>query len=44
MSIVVNGTALKSTTFNGQDVETIYYNGLLVWERPQEAHSSLITN
>ena len=36
MSIVVNGTNLKSTTFNGQDVETIYYNGSLVWKRPQE--------
>ena len=36
MSIVVNGTNLKSTTFNGQDVETIYYNGSLVWERPPE--------
>lgn len=36
MSIVVNGTALKSATFNGQDVETIYYNGSLVWERPPE--------
>lgn len=36
MSIVVNGTNLKSTTFNGQNVETIYYNGSLVWERPPE--------
>ena len=36
MSIVVNGTNVKSTTFNGQNVETIYYNGSLVWERPPE--------
>lgn len=36
MSIVVNGTALKSTTFNGQDVDSIYYNGSLVWELPPE--------
>lgn len=36
MSVVINGTNLKSTTFNGQDVETIYYNGSLVWERPPE--------
>ena len=36
MSIVINGTNLKSTTFNGQNVETIYYNGSLVWERPPE--------
>ena len=36
MSIVINGTNLKSATFNGQDVETIYYNGSLVWERPPE--------
>ena len=36
MSIVINGTNVKSTTFNGQNVETIYYNGSLVWERPPE--------
>lgn len=36
MSVVINGTNLKSTTFNGQNVETIYYNGSLVWERPPE--------
>ena len=36
MSIVVNGTALKSATFNGQNVDSIYYNGSLVWERPPE--------
>ena len=36
MSIVVNGTNLKSTTFNGQSVDSIYYNGSLVWERPPE--------
>lgn len=36
MSIVVNGTALKSATFNGQDVDSIYYNGSLVWEQPPE--------
>lgn len=36
MSIVVNGTALKSATFNEQDVDSIYYNGSLVWERPPE--------
>lgn len=36
MSVVINGTNVKSTTFNGQDVETIYYNGSLVWERPPE--------
>lgn len=36
MSIVINGTNLKSTIFNGQSVETIYYNGSLVWERPPE--------
>lgn len=36
MSIVVNGTALKSTTFNEQDVDSIYYNGSLVWEKPPE--------
>lgn len=36
MSIVINGTNLKSTTFNGQDVDSIYYNGSLVWEKPPE--------
>ena len=36
MSVVINGTNVKSTTFNGQNVETIYYNGSLVWERPPE--------
>ena len=36
MSVVINGTNLKSATFNGQNVETIYYNGSLVWERPPE--------
>ena len=36
MSIVVNGTNLKSATFNGQNVDSIYYNGSLVWERPPE--------
>ena len=36
MSIVVNGTNLKSATFNGQDVDSIYYNGSLVWELPPE--------
>ena len=36
MSIVINGTNVKSATFNGQNVETIYYNGSLVWERPPE--------
>ena len=36
MSIVVNGTNLKSASFNGQNVDSIYYNGSLVWERPPE--------
>ena len=36
MSVVINGTNLKSTTFNGQNVDSIYYNGSLVWERPPE--------
>lgn len=34
MSFYINDVALKSAFFNGSEVKSIYYKGVLVWEAP----------